>query len=84
MRQNLIITYAMAIAQLAITKGWTDHVNVSLSDRRIEVILYFDLDKEDLELISEVIKKSTSFLPKIENRKFDDSNFQTLDVTWEY
>lgn len=84
MRQNLIITNAMAIAQLAITKAWTNHVNVSLSDTRIEVVLYFDLHDENVESIYKQIKKSTSFKPEYRNPKFYDSNFETLKMTWEF
>lgn len=84
MRQNLIITNAMAIAQLAITKAWTNHVNVDLSDTQIDVVLYFDLHDENVKSIYEQIKKSTSFQPEYDNPKFYDSNFETLDMTWKF
>lgn len=84
MRQNLIITNAMAIAQLAITKAWTKHVTVSLTDTMIEVTLFVDLDDEKVNSIYKLIKKSTSFKFKYRNPKFYDSKFETLNMTWEF
>lgn len=84
MRKQLIITNAMAIAFSIIRDEISNHVVTSTGPYSIEVTIFFDLDDERVIKTKNMVRQATSFTAEIQNKKFYEDNFETLNLRWEF